>query len=94
MLKNKEKILTIPGVLVLTAFAILPLRIMFVYSFQSDSGAAGVTLENYVRFFTKSLYLKLTYRTIVNSLAVTAISLVISYPLAYFMAKRFVAESI
>ncbi len=89
MLKNKEKILTIPGVLVLTAFAILPLLIMFVYSFQSDSGAAGVTLENYVRFFTKSLYLKLTYRTIVNSLAVTAISLVISYPLAYFMAKRF-----
>lgn len=62
---------------------------MFVYSFQSDSGAAGVTLENYARFFTKSLYLKLTYRTITSSIAVTAISLAISYPLAYFMAKKF-----
>jgi len=88
-LKRKQQLLTLPGVLVLAIFAILPLLIMFVYSFQSDSGAAGVTLENYARFFTKSLYLKLTYRTITSSIAVTAISLAISYPLAYFMAKKF-----
>jgi len=76
-------------VLVLIIFAIFPLFIMLAYSFKSDSGSAGVTLENYIRFFSKGLYLKLTFRTIMNSLAVTAISLVISYPLAYFMAKKF-----
>ncbi len=88
-MKSKKKILTVPGVLVLIVFAITPLFIMFYYSFQKDSGMPGVSMENYVRFFSKGLYMKLTYRTIINSLAVTTISLVISYPLAYFMAKRF-----
>lgn len=73
----------------LIIFAILPLFIMFVYSFQSDNGNIGITLENYIRFFSKGIYLKLTMRTIINSLAVTIISLIISYPLAYFMAKKF-----
>jgi len=88
-LKTKKKILTLPSVIVLCVFAILPLLIMLGYSFQSDSGTTGITLENYTDFFTKSVYLKLTSRTIFNSLAVTVISLIISYPLAYFMAKKF-----
>ncbi len=88
-MRSRKKILTVPGVMVLIVFAIIPLFIMFYYSFQSDSGDLGVSIENYVRFFSKGLYMKLTYRTIINSLAVTAISLIISYPLAYFMAKRF-----
>lgn len=88
-MKSKKKILTLPSVIVLCVFAILPLLIMLGYSFKSDSGAAGITLENYANFFLKSVYLKLTWRTVFNSLAVTVISLVISYPLAYFMAKRF-----
>ncbi len=88
-LKRKKKILTLPSVIVLCIFAILPLLIMLGYSFQSDSGTTGITLENYTDFFTKSVYLKLTSRTIINSLAVTVISLIISYPLAYFMAKKF-----
>lgn len=88
-MKTKKKILTLPSIFVLCVFAILPLLIMLGNSFQSDSGATGITLENYTSFFTKSVYLKLTFRTIINSLAVTAISLTISYPLAYFMAKKF-----
>lgn len=88
-MKRKKKLLTFPSIIVLMVFAILPLLIMLVYSFQSDSGTPGITLENYTRFFSKSVYLKLTYRTIMNSLAVTFISLIISYPLAYFMAKKF-----
>lgn len=88
-MKSKKKILTLPSVIVLCVFAILPLLIMLGCSFKSDSGAAGITLENYANFFLKSVYLKLTWRTVFNSLAVTVISLVISYPLAYFMAKRF-----
>ena len=61
---------------------------MFYYSFQSDTGPSGFTLENYRHFFEKSFYLKLTGKTIVNSLMVTLISLLIAYPLAYVMAKR------
>lgn len=88
-MKRKKKLLTLPSIMVLGVFAIVPLITMLVYSFQSDSGSAGVTVENYTNFFLKGVYLKLTYRTIINSLAVTFISLIISYPLAYFMAKKF-----
>ena len=88
-MNNKKQLLPYPSVIVLLVFAIAPILIMFAYSFQSDQGTAGVTLENYVRFFSKALYLKLTLRTILNSLSVTLISLLIAYPLAYFMAKKF-----
>ena len=55
--------------------------------FQSDSGA-GFTLENYIHFFSKSMYLKLTWRSIRNALLVTVFSLLIAYPLAYIIAKK------
>lgn len=79
--------MTVPSMTVLLIFAILPLFIMLIYSFQSDN-STGFSLENYTRFFTKSFYLTLTGRTIVNSLLVTGISLLIAYPLAYIMAKH------
>lgn len=87
-MKDKKKWLISPGIMILFVFAIAPLFTMLYYSFQSDTGVAGVTLENYVHFFEKGFYLKLTGRTIVNSLMVTIISLVIAYPLAYIMAKK------
>lgn len=87
-MKNRRKWLTAPGLLVLLTFAIAPLITMFYYSFQSDAGAAGFTMDNYIHFFEKGFYLKLTGKTIVNSLMVTLISLVIAYPLAYVMAKK------
>lgn len=86
-MKNNKKYLTFPGMAALLLFAILPLFIMLAYSFQSDSGA-GFTLDNYARFFQKTFYLTLTWRTIVNSLLVTVISLLVAYPLAYIMAKH------
>lgn len=87
-MKDTKKWLTAPGVLALLIFAIAPLFIMLYYSFQSDTDSVGFTLENYVHFFEKGFYLKLTWKTIINSLMVTLISLVIAYPLAYIMAKR------
>ncbi|WP_246213215.1 ABC transporter permease [Aminipila butyrica] len=86
-MKNNKRVMTLPGMAVLFFCAIVPLFIMLAYSFQSDSGT-GFTLENYSRFFTKTFYLTLTLRTIVNSLLVTVISLLLSYPLAYIMAKH------
>lgn len=79
--------MTWPSMLVLFLFAFVPLIIMFVTSFQSDS-TGGFTLENYARFFSKSMYLKLTGKTIINALLVTVVSLIVAYPLAYIMAKK------
>ena len=85
---NRRKYLAAPGLILLLAFAVAPLFIMLFYSFQSDDGSSMFTLENYIRFFSKSFYLELTRRTIVNSLVVTVICLVIAFPLAYIMAKK------
>lgn len=89
MQNTRRKWLAAPGILLLLAFSVAPLFIMLYYSFISDSGSGAFTLENYIRFFSKPFYLELTRRTIVNSLVVTGISLVVAYPLAYIMAKKF-----
>lgn len=87
-LKTKTRgLLVIPSMLVLFLFALFPLVIMLVESLQSDATGA-FTLENYTRFFQKTMYMKLTGRTIFNSVVVTIISLIIAYPLAYMMAKK------
>ena len=84
---DRRQVLTWPSMIMLFLFALLPLVIMLVTSFQSDT-TGGFTLENYERFFSSSTYLRLTGKTIVMSLAVTAVSLLIAYPLAYIMAKK------
>lgn len=87
MKKDKRQIMTWPSMLVLFLFAFVPLIIMFITSFQSDT-TGSFTLENYARFFQKAMYLKLTGKTIMNAVLVTIVSLVVAYPLAYIMAKK------
>jgi len=87
-MNTQKKWLSLPGLSVLFVFAIAPLFIMLYYSFQSDDPAGGFSLEQYIRFFDRPFYLTLTWDTIKNSIYVTLISLVISYPLAYIMAKK------
>lgn len=73
--------------LALFLFAFVPLMIMFFTSFKSDS--TGVfTFENYARFFSNFMYIKLTWKTVKISLMVTVVSLIVAYPLAYIMAKK------
>ena len=84
---DKRQVLTWPSMIMLFLFALLPLVIMLITSFQSDT-AGGITLEHYRHFFSSATYLKLTGKTIIMSLMVTIVSLVIAYPLAYIMAKK------
>lgn len=85
---NKRQVMSYPAMAMLFVFAVFPLLIMLFNSFQSDNGTGGFVLSNYIRFFSKATYLKLTLRTILNSILVTVVSLIISYPLAYIMAKK------
>ncbi|OFI01472.1 putrescine transport system permease protein PotH [Clostridium acetireducens DSM 10703] len=84
---KKKATLTSPAIFILVAFAVVPLFIMFYYSFLSDGDTAKLTLNNYINFFSKGLYLKLTAKTIKLSLIVTIICILIGYPMAYIMAK-------
>ena len=87
-MNTKKQWLALPGAAVLCAFAVAPLFIMFYYSFQGDGAGQGLTFDNYIRFFERPFYWSLTWGTIRNSLYVTLISLMMSYPLAYIMAKK------
>lgn len=86
MKRNKRGLLTLPSVCWLLVFTVLPLLIMLYYSVQADDGT-GFTWANYLRFFSKDTYLRLTWRTIVMAVLVTVVSLLIAYPLAYILAK-------
>lgn len=87
MQKTRKRALVLPSMLILLLFAAIPLVIMLVYSLRAHNETT-LTFANYLNFFTKKVYLQLTWSTIWTSLLVTVISLVLSYPLAYMMAKR------
>lgn len=76
-----------PSVFLLLSFCVIPLFIMLYYSFLSDGTDAHFTIQNYLDFFQKGFYLKLTLKTIGISLIVTLICIIIGFPMAYIMAK-------
>jgi spermidine/putrescine transport system permease protein len=79
-----------PGAAWLALFFLVPLLIMAAYSLMLRGAYGGVrpgfTLEHYRRFFDP-LYLDILRRTLVWSLAATAICLLLGYPVAYVVAR-------
>jgi spermidine/putrescine transport system permease protein len=79
-----------PGAAWLALFFLVPLLIMAAYSLMFRGAYGGVrpgfTLEHYRRFFDP-LYLDILRRTLVWSLAATAICLLLGYPVAYVVAR-------
>lgn len=84
---NKKLWLVSPPVFLLISFCVIPLFIMVYYSFLSDGTTTHITIQNYLDFFQKGFYLKLTWKTISTSLLVTLICILIGFPMAYIMAK-------
>jgi len=74
-------------------FAVLiPLLIMLVFSFLSDTplGSRDVyaTLKNYQTYFSLGFYWVLTSKSILTAVYTTFICLLIAYPMAYAIARR------
>jgi spermidine/putrescine transport system permease protein len=81
-----------PAALYLILFFAVPLVIVFVYSFATRSSTGltqleGWNLESYRRLFDP-LVGEIALRSVMLALATTVICLVLSYPLAYYMATR------
>ncbi|MER9296321.1 ABC transporter permease [Mesorhizobium sp. M0621] len=69
-------------------FVLVPLVIFLGYSFFSvDQGTIvyGVSLGNYVRFFTDPVFLPVFWNTIVLCVSVAIICILLAYPAAYFL---------
>src|SRR6059058_6634183 len=73
----------------LAVFFLVPIAIVAAYSFDVyslDPGPHGFTLEAWHDFLHSSVYLALFWKSVKMSLAVSAIIVVLAYPLAYYLA--------
>lgn len=69
-------------------FVLVPLAIFLGYSFFSvDEGTIvyGLSLGNYIRFFTDPIFLPVFWNTIVLCVSVAVICILLAYPAAYFL---------
>jgi spermidine/putrescine transport system permease protein len=83
--------LTGPVAVALLAFCAAPLLVLFAYSFFRVDFVTIVpdpSLANYIRVASSPTYRGLILRAIESGLLVAAISAVIGYPVAFFIAKR------
>ncbi|MBW1713633.1 MAG: ABC transporter permease [Deltaproteobacteria bacterium] len=79
-----------PGTLWIGLFFFLPLVLILVYSFYKFSDGQVVkvlTLENYARALSQSIYYRVFLKSLLYGLVVTLATLVIGYPCAHFLAR-------
>jgi spermidine/putrescine transport system permease protein len=86
----KLLLLLLPSLVLITIYLIIPIIMLVVMSFYRSSMFGVVpdfSLVNYQQFMNSSLYVGLLIKSIRMALTVTAISLLVSYPFAYFLAR-------
>ena len=91
-LAKRNRNLIYPALVWFFIFFILPLSIIFIYSLTTDYLFSGkqvtFTLGNFLNIFQKKHYLIILLRSLKISLITTIFSIIFSYPIAYFLAKR------
>lgn len=100
---KRNVLLTMPSLLVITIFGIVPLFVIAIYSFLDAAPYGGVnwkfSTDAYVGFlFSHDIlddslqfspdYLEIYLRTFIYSLATTIVCLILGFPTAYYMATR------
>lgn len=78
----------------LLALVVIPNLVLFQFSFKPYLPVTEVggprdvySLDNYLTFFRSPIHINIFFLTVLYSSIVTAICLLLSYPLAYFLAK-------
>ncbi|RBO86389.1 ABC transporter permease [Marinomonas aquiplantarum] len=78
----------------LIALVIMPQLLMVDYSFRPNLLPADIggpkdtySLVNYETLFSNQIHLKIFFKTIWSSVLVTALTLIVSYPIAFYLAK-------
>ncbi|KQV41772.1 MULTISPECIES: ABC transporter permease [unclassified Rhizobium] len=102
-----QRLLTMPALIVIGIFGVVPLVIALAYSFLEPAPYGGVewrfSTDAYVSLlFQKDLfdetwsfvpdYLLIFWRTVVYAFLITVICLLLGFPTAYFMATRLPAQ--
>src|ERR1700731_1543069 len=84
-----KTLVSLPPLLWVGLFLLLPYALMFAHSFWAVHDGALVhqwNLHNYVALFSKPLYVEVLLRTMRIAGSVTLCSLLLGYPLAYYMS--------
>src|SRR6204780_928261 len=85
-----KTIVTAPPLLWVTVFLLIPYLLMFCYSFWSVSAAQTIVhswdLANYQTLFRVNVYWRTLLRSMWSAPRVTIFSLLLGYPLAYFLS--------
>jgi spermidine/putrescine transport system permease protein len=81
---------TIPPLLWVTVFLLVPYAILFCYSFWSVSSAQVIVhnwnLQNYLQLVRNPIYLQVLFRSMRIAASVTIFALLLGYPLAYYLS--------
>ena len=80
-----------PVLAALTVLCLAPLGVLFVYSFfhvDFVSIVPDVSLRNYAQVFSSGSYRYPIVKALMSGAAIAAITAVIAYPVAFFIAKR------
>lgn len=83
MHKDSRTIALLPTLLLVFVFLLIPLAMLFVTTFVTESGNP---IEYYRSFFESSYSLNILWRTVYIALTVTVICIVLGVPTAYFIS--------
>jgi len=88
--RSYKSAVTVPPLLWVTAFLLVPYTLLFCYSFWSVSAQQTIihnwSLQNYVQLIRNPTYLSVLFRSLRIAAAVTLLALLLGYPLAYFLS--------
>ncbi|WP_300360807.1 ABC transporter permease [Fusobacterium sp.] len=91
MTENKKGIsYTIPLTIWLTAFFLIPMLIVLIYSFLKKGVYGGVEFEFSVetfKIFTNPVFFSIIFKTLWVSIIVTAITIIIAVPTSYYIVR-------
>src|SRR3989475_13291242 len=83
-------VVTVPPLLWVAAFLLVPFALLFCYSFWSVSPSQVIvhswTLDNYRQLYDVNVYLQTLFRSMWIAARVTIFSLLLGYPLAYYLS--------
>src|SRR4030066_2249054 len=92
VIKSKNKNLIYPGLIWFLVFFLLPLSVILIYAVTAHNLVPGeplkFTFSNFAVIFQKKHYLIILLRSLKISFITTIFSIIFSYPIAYFLAKR------
>ncbi|WP_295851031.1 ABC transporter permease [Tardiphaga sp.] len=89
--RNYKALLVVPAALWLLVFAVAPLVLLVTMSFWTSTifgTTRDLSLDNYRVIISDPVYAQVLLQTLRIAATVTFISLLVSYPMAYFIASR------